>query len=184
MINDLKNTTRLAMIINTQHHINLTTDFTSAIHHNVPTASVYIVRSLSLKSSKSWVKSPCIHSHLSRPKSLHSVDPPSNSPRYCNIVGVSWWQGVGGGISLCVQQLQTQFERSTTTVKCFACMQLVLCMCVHVSGRLIVGLFCKRMFSKIHVYAFSAASYKPIVFAKNIVLLCNVTLSVVHVCAC
>ena len=46
-------------------------------------------------------------------------------------------------------------------------------MCVHVSGRLIVELFCKRMFSKIHVYSFSAASYKPIVFAKNIVLLCT-----------
>ena len=40
-------------------------------------------------------------------------------------------------------------------------------MCVHVSGRLIVELFCKRMFSKIHVYSFSAASYKPIVFAKK-----------------
>ena len=36
------------------------------------------------------------------------------------------------------------------------------------------------MFSKMHVYSFSAASYKPIVFAKNIVLLCTYQLRKAH----
>ena len=96
-----------AMIFNSQHFIHPIADFAAAIPHTVPIASLYIVESLTsvLSPNVAWIKSPCIHSHFSRSKSLHSVYPSSNGPRYCNIVGVSWWQGVVGGISLSVQEL-------------------------------------------------------------------------------